>query len=378
MRGAPVEARRRSMLLGGLQVMAGRPGAVAWTYVASLTVALLFSLGLHAKLSDVLDHSLAAERLNSAFDLGTVGAVYHRLAFRAPSQGAAGQYAGLPVYFLIYFLLVPGALLAYRVGGRARLAGMLSGGLCFFWRFARITLLTVLVSAIVLGPLMALQAAWAAHMDEHVVGVAALYYTMPGWLLIFLAASILRLYFDLVEVYAVQLDSHSRPNGRPDRRVRKTLMPAAKVLWRNLPRALGSFVLIAVVGLAILFVAGRVAVHTLAQPRVWPAFLLVQMGMFACVATRYWQRGAETILAGDNPLPLPVFQAKPLDQEILEPNRRTAAVEPWSISETAHPERAERGRSRRFSDAQPGPEPASPSLSEPDEGIFRREPPAEV
>jgi hypothetical protein len=41
----------------------------------------------------------------------------------------------------------------------------------------------------------------------------------------------------------------------------------------------------------------------LAQPRVWPAFLLIQLGVFVSILTRYWQRGAETILVADYPMP---------------------------------------------------------------------------
>ena len=292
---------RRSMLLGGLRLVLARSGAVVWTYIANLGVALLFTLRLHAQLASMLDHSLAAERLNAAFDMGTLASVFFHLGHRVPSQGAAA-YGGVPVYFLIYFLLVPGALFAYRTSAPAKLGTMLSVGVSFFWRFVRITLLTLIVSGIVLGPLMALQSAWANHVNEHVVGFSVYWHLLPGWILIVLVASILRLYFDLVEVYTVQLDEHLRPNGKPDRRVRRTLIPAAKALWRNLGRALGTFLLVGALSAIILGATTWIAVHTLAQPRVWPAFLLVQCGMFFSLFARYWQRGAETMLAAEFPL----------------------------------------------------------------------------
>ena len=46
--------------------------------------------------------------------------------------------------------------------------------------------------------------------------------------------------------------------------------------------------------------------HSLAQPRVWPMFLLAQLGLFLMLLMRFWQRGAETVLALDNPIPMPV------------------------------------------------------------------------
>ena len=362
--------RRRSMLLGGLRLALTRPGAVVWTYVANLGIALLFSLRLHTQLAGLLDHSMAAERLNSAFDVGTAVAVFMRLGHGVPSAGAT-LYAGLPVYFLVYFLLVPGALFSYRVGVPGRLSILLTEGLCFFWRFVRITVLTVLVSGVVLVPLMTLQRKWSDHVDERVVGVSSVYQELPGVFLILLVACVLRLYFDLVEVYTVQLDDQYRPNGKPDRRVRKTLIPAAKTLWRNLPRALGSFVLLALLGVAAMLFTGRIAVHMLAQPRVWPGFLLIQAGLFASLLARYWQRGAETILAED--YPLPVAAALNDDVEMLEPNcsaqgygktrRFPVRPSPTVIGEAGDP-----------LDAQPNPEPAAPSIplrKKGDSGMYR-------
>ena len=296
--------RRRSMLIQGLRLLLRHPGALVWTYVANLAVALLFSFHLHAQLSSLLDHSLAAQRLNSAFDLGVAASAFGRLTYRQPSSGAAA-YAGLPLYFLIYFLLVPGALFVYRVGVSAGLGTLILNGVTFFWRFVRITLLTVLVSGIVLGPLFALQGAWAAHVEEHIVGVSAVYHELPGFLIILLVACVLRLYFDLVEVYTVQLDTFLRSNGKRDTRVRKALLPALRGLWRNLPPALGTFVLLALLGMTVFFLTGRIALHTLAQPRVWPAFLLIQLGLFFNLAMRFWQRAAETVLSAGDPLPLP-------------------------------------------------------------------------
>ena len=64
--------------------------------------------------------------------------------------------------------------------------------------------------------------------------------------------------------------------------------------------------LLTIVGVASVTFATLTAEHSLAQPRVWPMFLSVQLGLFVMLFTRFWQRGAETILALDNPLPVPV------------------------------------------------------------------------
>ncbi len=304
--------RRRGILLRGLGLVLRHPGAVVWTYGFNLTIAVVFSLSLHARLASVLDHSMAAEGLNAQFDLGTVGAVAHQLGYRTPPSGGAA-YLGLPIYFLVYFVLIPGALFGMRVGAPGRLKNLTTQGLGFFWRFFRILLLTLVVSAPVLGALSAAIGVWSAWVIEHEVGGAQLWFRLPAWAALALVAAGLRLYFDLVEVYAVQLDDHYRLDGKPDRRVRKVLIPAAKTLWRNFGRAYWIFVGLAVLGVCEVLVTAHAALHMLAQPRVWPAFLLLQAGLFLSLLTRYWQRGVETVLAAD--FPLPVTARPPVEDE---------------------------------------------------------------
>jgi hypothetical protein len=346
--------RRRSILLHGLRLLAARPGTLLWTYAANLALALAFSLKVRAQLGSVLDHSLAAERLNSAFDLGTLNAAFHRISYMAPSTGSSA-FAGVPLYLLCYFILVPGTLFCYQAECPARLSTLVSSGLSFFWRFVRITLLTAIVSGAVLVPLMLLLGGLTQAIDDRTVGWTAIYEELPGIVLIALAAALLRLYFDLVEVYTVQLGDRFLPDGRPDRRVRTTLLPALRTLRANFVRAYGSFVALALLGFAAVFVTGRIALHMLAQPRVWPMFLLAQAGLLAMMATRFWQRGAETILAADNPLPRP------------------AAPAPYAQQPIHYSAPLDLGPRQAIADAQSDPEPAAPSLDEPDAGVFHRE-----
>jgi hypothetical protein len=351
-----VTRERRSILLGGLRLVWQHPGAVVWTYLFNLGIALVFSLPLHARLASVLDHSIAAQGLNAAFDFGTLGAVSHQLGYRVPSSGAT-IYLGLPIYFLVYFVLVPGALFSYRIGAPQRLAILMSSGLCFFWRFVRITLLTLLVFALVLGPLFAAQNAWANHVDEHVVGVGAVYHDLAGLLVIALVAAVLRVYFDLVEVYTVQLDDQFRDNGKPERRVRKVLIPAAKTLWANFWRVYGVFWATTLTGLIALGLVGTIAVESLAQPRMWPAFLLLQIGFFLSIFTRYWMRAAETVLVAEFPLPgaIPVE----VGAEVTQPSCGSFVYgqpRPFGVEKSP----VVIGTERDPLDAVPGPEPAVP------------------
>jgi hypothetical protein len=343
-------ARRRSILWHGLLLVVKVPGGLLWTYALNLGLAFLFSIRIHAQLASILDRSLEAQRLNTAFDLGVLNEAIHRISYMAPSTGSS-SYGGLPLYLLCYFVLVPGTLFSYRSEAPSGLASLAGAGIAYFWRFVRITLLTAVISAAILVPLMLLQTAWSTYIDERVVGLPAVLYELTGAIFIALVAALLRLYFDLVEVYVMQLGDRQRSNGKQDRRVRRTLLPALRALRGNFVRAYCVFVALALIGVIAVAWTGQVAIHMLAQPRVWPAFLLVQAGLFAMLATRFWQRGAETILACDYPLPpsVPVLPVAPLAP-------------------------AELG-GRYPNDPLSDPEPAVPSLPEPDPGVFHHDVP---
>ena len=325
------------MLVAGLRLALSRPGAVLWTYAAGFVTAVLFSLRPYIQLSQLLDHSLAAQRLTAAFDLSTAVAASQRISRDVPSTGAAGS-AGIPLYLCVYFLLVPGTLFVYRLAPSmpATLSVLLGTGLRFFWRFVRITLLTLVASAIVLGPLSYAATAWANHIDETHTGATAFYLQQAGWLVVLLAAALLRLYFDLVEVYTVQLDGQLRTTGVPDRRVRRTLLPALRTLGAHAGRAYGSFLLLLLLGLLSFGLFARTALHTLAKPSSLPVFLLAQIALLLMLFTRFWQRAAETILAAEHPLSLPLpatheapsFETDPMHSALTDPTPHPASISP--------------------------------------------------
>jgi hypothetical protein len=356
---------RRNIFLHGLFLALRRFPALLWAYVFNLGLALIFSIRLHAQFSSIMDHSLVAQRLTSGFDLSTLANTFLRLQ-DGPSGGNASAFTSVPLYLLVYFLLVPGTLFCYQTKSPAKLSTLFHQGLIHFWRFFRITLLTVLVSALILGPLVFIQGKWADHVDRHAVERHAFFATLIGYVVIFLVASILRLYFDLVEVYTVQLGLHLRHNGEPDRRVRRALAPAWRTLRAHFSQAWPVFLFLTILGASAVVLTARASMHMLAQPRVWPTFLLAQLGLFLLLFTRFWQRGAETSLALQNPiftpasLPILPVVGKVNPVAPLHPNHPVPAHQ---ISSSGQP-----------LDPIPNPEPASPSLDVPDPGVFHHNP----
>lgn len=294
---------QRNILLAGLGIALRNLPALLWTYVLSLGLALLFSARLFGQWNALLSHSLAAQSLTSAFDLGTVAGGFLRISERMPG-GNPPSFGGLLLFAIISFLLVPGTLFCYAAPAPARLSTLLRAGIEHFWRFVRVTLLTLLVGGLILGPLSAINTALQSKIDDHIVGRPVFLLEAIGAVILFLVATVIRLYFDLVEVYTVQLGLQTtRPHTRSDRRVRLTLKPAWRTLTHHFASAWITFLLLTILGLAALALATRFLIDSLAQPRVWPAFLVMQIAIFFDLFTRFWQRGAETVLAQNHPLP---------------------------------------------------------------------------
>jgi hypothetical protein len=312
---------QRSLLAGGLSLTLRNWPALVWTYVFNLVLSLAFSLPLYGQINAITGHSLGSQRLTGAFDLGVLGAVATKLG-EGPGSAASTSYLSSYFYLAIYFLLVPGTLFCYQSGVPAKLSSLLHEGFVYFWRFVRITLISVPIFGIVLGILFAIQGRWADYLDEHVVGRGGFVQEMLGVVLIGLVAAALRVYFDLVEVYTVQLGlltplDDTSAQAKLHRHVRKVLGPAWRTFRRNFFRVYVSFVFLFLLGLSAVVITARIAMHSLAQPRVWPLFLLAQIGLFLMLLTRFWQRGAETVLALDNPLAAPALMLVAVEPEPL-------------------------------------------------------------
>lgn len=311
-------AMKRHLLTGGLALTLRNWPALVWTYFFNLGLALLFSLPLHSQLSAITAHSFASQRLSAGFDLGVMADVIRKVS-DGPGAAVSGSYLSTWIYVLLYFVIVPGTLFCYQTDVPARLSTLLQTGLTYFWRFVRITLVSFVFFGVVLGIMFAIQGRWAAHVGETSVGRTAWLHEMVGIVIIGLVAAFLRVYFDLVEVYTVQLGLQAPVVGMKanmNRRIRRVLLPAWRTYRANFFRAYFSFVFLTLLGLSAVVVTGRIAMHSLAQPRTWPLFVLAQLGLFVMLLTRFWQRGAETVLAQDNPLAVAmVVVAEPVTAE---------------------------------------------------------------
>ena len=287
-----LEAGRRSpnLLVQGFQLVLRNWPFLIWAYAINLLFGLLTGIPFAKGLAPYLDHSLAAQKISGTLDLNALYELRMHLresSFFPIAEHTAGWLGLIQLVFL--FVFFSGTIFVYVSAEPPRFSVLLRGGIAYFWRFVRAALAVGCVSSVLLGTLVALRSlllfrAGAVYVERKMF----LYSTISG-AVVFLAAMLVRLWWDLVEVYIVR----NAIDG--ERQVRHALLPAARLLYRSFFRAAGSFLLIGLLGLDALafclFLWNLLPAH-----QVWLAAVLAQLGLFFLLAARFWQRGMEAAL----------------------------------------------------------------------------------
>lgn len=317
----------RPLLLPGLYMALHHWRAIAWTYGLQLLLTMLFALGVHHQIAALLSHSLVSTRLASGFDMALLAEISRSLR-QPPYAGQQQWYLSSIVFAVINFILTPGVLYAYVTGERACLHRLQYQGFRYFWRFVRIALVAVIIFTAVLSPLAALRSFISDHLDAAgVLGKPHFLAVLPMTLVLLLVACLIRLYFDLVEVYAIRLGIDN------EYRMYKAYAPAWNALRSRFTALYLAFTLLTFTGIACIATAALLAIHRLAAPGSFSIFILLQSGILLDLVTRFWQRSIEVRLVEDVPASSPE-----LDEDQLAP----VPISPWPrpnpiLSTEGHP-----------------------------------------
>jgi len=287
-----------NLLAQGFQIGLRNWPCVVWAYAVNLVFALVAAVPFATGLSSYLDHSLAAQKIAGTIDFSDLGELAIRVrdtSFFPMSLHTAGWVNLLQL--LLLFVFFAGSLFIFVSAEPPRLSVLLRGGVAYFWRFVRAAILAGGISAVILGILLAIRAAGLARADAVYVERQMFLFTTISGILVLLVALLLRLWWDLVEVYVVRnaMDGEGR--------VHQAMLPAFRMLFRHFFRIFGSFLLAGIAGVCglalCLFLWKLLPAH-----QVWVAALLAQVGLFLLLASRFWQRGLEAalVLAADPPI----------------------------------------------------------------------------
>jgi len=281
--------RNRSPLSAGMQLLLANKRLLLWTYLASLLLGLRAALPLHARLSGILDHSLAAQSIAGRFDFSSFALLTMGLGKHGTSLSTQA-FLAIAVYCVFSNILAAGTYFVFGTGEAPRLATVVRSGLEYFWRFFRLLLFAAIIAGPVIAILAGLRAALLKHADNVYVERPFFYISLGTFILIALVAFFFRLWFDIAEASVIQLGLDG------DRRVRRSLFPSLRILRLRFAPAYFSYLLIGTlgwVGLLVCLWLWVVAVPARAVPLAW---ILGQLGVFSLLAARIWQRGLATAI----------------------------------------------------------------------------------
>lgn len=273
---------KEGLLGSGLSRVLHNKRYIFWFWLLNLTLAefgtAAFRRGAHA----ILDHSAYADRLVHGFDLGVLIELLMKPEFgQTSSMTFPAAYFGF-VFLLATALFLPGVFSGYASNYRLPREEFFRSCGRNLWRFIRIMIIAGIVMGILAGLLFAANGAIAKKAEESTNERLPFELQMTGLAVIFLAMTILRIWFDLAEAETVLNDQ---------RAVRKSIATALRHTSRSLGRLLGSYVLTTIVA-AILLCAGIwIWMKFVAPTNVFGAFVLMQITLFLLLIPRFWQRG---------------------------------------------------------------------------------------
>jgi hypothetical protein len=288
-----------NLLVEGFRLVVRNWPFVLWAYGINLVFGLLAAIPFANGLTPFLDHSLAAQRVAGTIDISYLFELMRHLretSFFTTATHTAGWLTGLQFVFL--FLLFAGTIFVYVSAEPPQLSVLMRGGVAYFWRFVRAGLMAGGISVVILGILLGAQSALVSHLGEVYVGRTMFSYSAFTGAVVLFIGVLLRLWFDLVEVYVV----HNVMDG--ESRVRFALLPAYRLLLRYFFRTVGCFLLAGIAGVASLGLCVFVWKTLVPAHQVWLGCLLSQIGLFGLLASRFWQRGigVALVMSADPPM----------------------------------------------------------------------------
>ncbi len=294
-----VKRRDGNLFIDGWQISLRNWHCIFWIYVLNLTFGLLSGTPLLAGLAPYLDHSLASRQIAGNLDAAYLGELGLHLSrdhvLAAAGHGAIGLTA---VELLAMILLAGGTIRIYLAGEPPKLPVLLARGSEYFWRMVRVSLLSAAISGVVLAGLLWARAALLERAHAVYVERTMFLYAAASAAFVLLVALLLRLWFDLVEVYTI------RNGAVGNRRIRQAVLPALRLLLHNFWRTSATFLSIGLLGAGALAACFFLWKELVPPDQVWLAALVAQLGLLLFLAARYWQRAMQVslVLAAELPL----------------------------------------------------------------------------
>jgi hypothetical protein len=270
-----------NMISAGASIAGRNKRYVLWFYLLNLIFAHFGASAFSDQAHKILDHSLNADKLLHGFNLE----IFFEMLMR-PEFGPEGAATHPAMWFAILFFLasllfMPGVLLGYASDHRLPRDEFYRACGRNVWRFVRLFLFFIVIAGIVAGILFRVMNALVNAADKTSNERLPFFTQLIGASIIFLVLTAIRIWFDFAQIDVVLHDQHA---------VRKSIASGFRRTRRNFGRLLGSYVVIAIVALAVL-AAGILLWHAVVPPSsVLGAFIVGQATLLLLLAARFWQR----------------------------------------------------------------------------------------
>jgi hypothetical protein len=276
---------------------------IVWFYLLNLVLAHLGASAFSFSAHSLLDHSLLADKVLHGFDLPVFIEMLVRPEFGPAATSTAPAAAFAVLFFLLTLLFMPGVLLGYASDHRLPRDEFYRACGRNVWRFVRLFLFFVVVAGPIAGILFAVQGALVKVADGTSNERLPFFMQLACLAIIFVIMSAIRAWFDLAETDVVVSDQPA---------VRKSVAFGFRNLRGNFGRLVGSYVVIAIIALAVL-AAGLSLWEMIVPPAsVFGAFLISELTLLLLLASRFWQRAAAVAFYVKQQAGTPVIEMPPL------------------------------------------------------------------
>src|SRR5271170_7888840 len=152
-------AKNQGLLSGGWSMVGRNKRYIVWFYILNVALAWFGTAAFSNQTHEMLDHSLAADRLVNGFDLSVLVEMFAR-----PEFGATRTYGAPAIDFALLFLVasalfLPGVLQGYASTYRLPREDFFRTCGRNLWRFIRLMILAGIVMGIVAGVLFGIRGA---------------------------------------------------------------------------------------------------------------------------------------------------------------------------------------------------------------------------
>ena len=280
-----METPTSGVLATGAQLVLRGWRVLGWAYVVNLLLGIVAALPLAATISEILDHSLEAERLAKGFDLGAFFGLLIQPEVTL-SNFVPGSFFVALLYLVFTIFLTGGLLSDFRHDQRLSFGAFLDACGAFFWRFVRLLvfLLLVLVPAGILFDLLNRGAAKIARNSPR--DSVNFWLALSGAAVVALLFFAIRLWFDVAQIRTV---AENEP------KIRRALGRSFRMTFGNFGSLFWIFLRLGIVALAGSAAAAWFFVKVLRPEPVGLTIVFCQVFVFFWLAIRFWLRACETV-----------------------------------------------------------------------------------